>query len=634
MIKEEDSSKNVTHEKTIPQSMGSAIADLPSLDAQTQKIIIKNKIRENIAPARYKCNANKNLPVVLLANIQSFGRNGRNDKRTEVELVLAQNNVDIAVFTETWLCETSSEDLPFSNFVKFHFIRKNTLRHSGGVSIFVNESLPATRLDVKIPSHLECLWVSIRPKWLPRAISNIIICGIYYPGSGSVYAPPQDDLISYLIESVQKFVYKYSNPLFLLMGDFNDLDVSEICETCHFQQVVKVPTRKDATIDLILTNLNNDYYDSPVSLPKIGDGDHYPVLHVPKVYIKPKIQKKKIEKRIFKRSAMLEFGFWLGNFDWSNLFAIEDVNEKITFCHSTIWEKINEYFPLKKIEISENDKEWITPEIKLLMKEKQKAHFENKCDLKDHLAKKLKHKIKEEKLNHNKAKADLFKKSNSKDWYRHINNLINNGEKKNINFMNIPELAYKPAKEKAVIVNNHFSKICNKYPAIDKNLFVPVEPNETCISTIDEFETYKLINKFAKKALFPGDFPKKIMKEFAVELAVPFCDITNCSLKTGVFPVYCKRAEITPIPKCTPLKALSDLRPISKTPILGKIIEKRILLELQKDIKGKLDNDQYGNEKGCSTTHYLIKVMDEAYRATDKDLDTTAITIDYAKAFY
>ena len=57
------------------------------------------------------------------------------------------------------------------------------------------------------------------------------------------------------------------------------------------------------------------------------------------------------------------------------------------------------------------------------------------------------------------------------------------------------------------------------------------------------------------------------------------------------------------------------------------------MLELQKDIKGKLDNDQYGNEKGCSTTHYLIKVMDEAYRATDKGLATTAITIDYAKAF-
>ena len=52
MIKEEDSSINVTHGKTIPQSMGSAIADLPSLDAQTQKIIIKNKISENIAPAK------------------------------------------------------------------------------------------------------------------------------------------------------------------------------------------------------------------------------------------------------------------------------------------------------------------------------------------------------------------------------------------------------------------------------------------------------------------------------------------------------------------------------------------------------------------------------------------------------
>ena len=94
-----------------------------------------------------------------------------------------------------------------------------------------------------------------------------------------------------------------------------------------------------------------------------------------------------------------------------------------------------------------------------------------------------------------------------------------------------------------------------------------------------------------------------------------------------------KKAEITPIPKINPPRALSDLRPISKTPIGGKIIEKAIMNELEKDIKGKLDLDQYGNTKGSSTTHYLIKLTDEAYRSTDIGEATTALTIDYSKAF-
>ena len=94
-----------------------------------------------------------------------------------------------------------------------------------------------------------------------------------------------------------------------------------------------------------------------------------------------------------------------------------------------------------------------------------------------------------------------------------------------------------------------------------------------------------------------------------------------------------KKAEIVTNPKVNPPCSLSDLRPISITPICGKMIEKALMLEIEKDIKGLLDSTQYGNCRGSSTTHYLIKLTDEAFRSTDKGLATTAITIDYSKAF-
>ena len=158
-------------------------------------------------------------------------------------------------------------------------------------------------------------------------------------------------------------------------------------------------------------------------------------------------------------------------------------------------------------------------------------------------------------------------------------------------------------------------------------------PGERELPTISELETYKLLNKYSKKSLGPGDFPQKILQEFSPEFATPFCDILNCALKTGIFPDAYKRAEIIPIPKINPPRSLSDLRPISKTPIGGKIIEKVIVSELDKDIKGKLDNTQYGNCRGSSTTHYLIKMTDQAFKSADKGNATTAITIDYSKAF-
>ena len=62
------------------------------------------------------------------------------------------------------------------------------------------------------------------------------------------------------------------------MGDFIELDVKEICDVGKLEQVVNVPTRKDATLDLILTNADNEFYKNPVSLPSIHNSDHLCVL--------------------------------------------------------------------------------------------------------------------------------------------------------------------------------------------------------------------------------------------------------------------------------------------------------------------------------------------------------------------
>ena len=94
-----------------------------------------------------------------------------------------------------------------------------------------------------------------------------------------------------------------------------------------------------------------------------------------------------------------------------------------------------------------------------------------------------------------------------------------------------------------------------------------------------------------------------------------------------------EKAEITAILQCNPPKLLTDLRPISKTPIVGKMIETRMISKLDRDTRGKLDYEQYGNTKGSSTTHYLIKLTDKAFKSTDLGNATTAITIDYSKAF-
>ena len=590
--------------------------------------VVDNSIRTSPVST---CNSLQPFPKILLTNLRSFG-NGYADKTTELEQVLVLNSIDVGVFTETWATENSVESLEFNDYTLFHLIRQNCIRPSGGISIFIKNNIPATRLKINIPPHIEMLFVSLRPKWLPRSTSNIIICGLYYPGSNSPYAPDQDQFISQLIESLLLFNNKYSNPLFIVLGDFNDLPILDICESCNLKQVVEVPTRENKILDLILTNVNNDFYDNPVTLPSIGSSDHLCVAYTPKKHIKSKCNKKKISMRRFKKSAMIEFGSWIASYNWYLLYILHDIDDKVSYFSKITWLKIDELFPLQKINISDTDKEWMTPDIKNLISERQLAHNSKLFDLRDHLAKRIRHEIREAKCNYNKGKAHYFHMTNPREWFKHINKIIGNKTNKNP-FINIPDLAFKPISEQIKIVNTHFATTCKKYPSL-----IPVNEarllnSNMSLSVISEFHTYKLLNKYAKKSVGPGDFPQKILKEFAIELASPFCHIINCAIQLNIFPEAYKRAVITPLPKIKQPMSLSDLRPISKTPVGGKMIEKVMGSDLDDDTTGKILTSQYGNCKGSSTTHYLLKLTDQAYKSTDLGQATTAITIDYSKAF-
>ena len=575
----------------------------------------------------------RNLPLIFLSNIQSFGSSEDTDKSTEVEAILDLNQIDIAVLTETWLKEENKDQILLNNYIDFHAVRKDTLRSSGGVSIFVKDNIPANEINIKVPEHIEALWVSIRPKWLPRSISNIVVCGVYYPGSNSEYAPNQEDLILHITEQVHNLYCKYAKPLFLIMGDFNDLKINEILNACAFKQVVKVPTRKEATLDLILTNKSNKFYKDPITLPSISTSDHLSVLYEPIAYTNTNPEKTKIITRKFHKSAMIAFGAWLISFDWSVLLNIKDVNLKVAYFFEIMWVMIDKFFPPITIVATKNDKEWITPKIKSLIAVRQKAHQSGDFLTRDQLKQEVITEVRVAKRRYENLKAKTFSNTNTKEWYRHITNIINNGKRSNILLNNVPELAQKTPIEIVNTVNNHFASICQTYPSI-KDPHLNDNPNDTNLSLISEMHTYKLLNKFAKKSIGPRDFPKQILQEFAIFLALPFTDITNCAIRTGVFPDAFKISEIVPIPKENPPRMLKDLRPISKTPIGGKIIEKMIVSELEKDTKETLnDPAQYGNTKGASTTHYLIKLTNEAYKNTDVSKATTAITIDYSKAF-
>ena len=95
---------------------------------------------------------------------------------------------------------------------------------------------------------------------------------------------------------------------------------------------------------------------------------------------------------------------------------------------------------------------------------------------------------------------------------------------------------------------------------------------------------------------------------------------------------------VTPVPKVYPPKNISQLRKIYGLKNFSKITEKILGDLMLSAMQKNRDLSQYGNEKGISVNHYLIKMIDEILKslATNTVYEKFAVfctMVDWKQAF-
>ena len=86
--------------------------------------------------------------------------------------------------------------------------------------------------------------------------------------------------------------------------------------------------------------------------------------------------------------------------------------------------------------------------------------------------------------------------------------------------------------------------------------------------------------------------------------AIPATRIINFSLATQTWPTPWKEETQSAIPKCDGASEFDQLRNLSCTNSLSKILESFVLSKLRTEIK--IRPNQFGGVPGCGTTHFLI----------------------------
>ena len=81
------------------------------------------------------------------------------------------------------------------------------------------------------------------------------------------------------------------------------------------------------------------------------------------------------------------------------------------------------------------------------------------------------------------------------------------------------------------------------------------------------------------------------------------------SVGRGVVPAAWRTSVITPVPKCTPVSGVSDLKPIYVTPILSRMVERlAVKNHISPAIPPAKLNDQFGFKPTGSTTAAFVDI--------------------------
>ena len=191
-----------------------------------------------------------------------------------------------------------------------------------------------------------------------------------------IHHPPKADgslIRDHLFWSLALTETRYPNCGLLITGDFNHLNIDGLLNHFRLKQIVKVPTRKKATLDLVLANMH-EYYSAPQAYPPFGLSDHNVVGATP-VDGKRSINNRKVTmRRDLRTSNKVALGRYLTQINWPLLLTpLVSCEEKWQVFQDVIHSGLDTIMPAKPVKICIADVPWMTESLKSLIMKRQRA---------------------------------------------------------------------------------------------------------------------------------------------------------------------------------------------------------------------------------------------------------------------
>ena len=614
----------------------------------------------DIHPKPGPSHINKSLKVCHI-NIQSLclvsEKINPKRKMNEIESFLMHDlGIDVICLSETWL-KPHIPDVS-AKIEGYEIERKDRIGiGSGGVGMYISDSIPYKRKKQYEINDLELLWVEVE-----LGTKKVLIGSCYRPNGQN--ANEVDQFMTNFQDSLER-VFTRNPASIIIMGDFND--VCSVWESDHrdselglklydfinrsdLHQTVLEPTHISTEyaniLDLLITD-SPGYLISQALLPPLGSRHQIVSAEFKIQYRRDKVYSREIWS--YKHADFNGLMEELTNTPWRVGFDLfEDINDIADFWQKSFMEAVRRKIPNKQIKVKPKDKAWMTGEVKLYIRKRNRLYTRFKrTKQQEHedawktAARDANYHMHQAKIAHvEKIKALLSDLSIGEKKYWKIAKEVYGNKK----IMGVPALNHEnktitTSIEKAECFNLYFTMQQTQPPLrfnqqLDPIEFLTENRLENIITTREE--VLKILKGLdIGKATGPDGISSRMLKETSGAIADSLTELLNKSFEMGQVPKIWKEANLCPIFKKDDKTLVSNYRPISLLSCVGKIQERVVYQHLYKYLKENqlLTWKNSGFKELDSAINQLLYITDKIHKAIEAGKEICLVFLDVSKAF-
>lgn len=292
-----------------------------------------------------------------------------------------------------------------------------------------------------------------------------------------------------------------------------------------------------------------------------------------------------------------------------------------------------ERIPMKEISITDRDKQWLTPLIKLLINDRWRAYRMRNWSLYNH----LKAKVKNEIVKAKRSWANKLQSCNYGVWNlaKHVSN-----KTRKVNLSSLVS-QFGSNEALAVALADHFEKIATNQVVKDNSLNTRSNEHTLSVSnaimdlSVSEEEVKRLLdNAPFHKAPGCDGIPNTVYSSLSGFIAKPLALIYEASFAQSKYPSRWKKGIVVPIPKKR-MPSVADVRPITLHPLPSKICEQIVKKNYISFFEDSYGVNQHSFRRGASTTTALIQIIDACLKNFDDSSSSgnALLCLDLSKAF-